>query len=102
MEAYGVIRNVPLDFLEDEIFTNIVSEIKVKSVSRTTRRDPQNNGNFLPTFSIKIGFEGKSIPDSIQVFCVNFKVNSFPRAKQCFKCGRLGHRKFSCRPKTGV
>ncbi|XP_017472541.1 PREDICTED: uncharacterized protein LOC108363630 isoform X4 [Rhagoletis zephyria] len=55
-----------------------------------------NKDKFVPTLSIKIGFDGNEIPDSIKIFCVNFRVNNFlPRAKQCFNCGKLGHTKLS-------
>ncbi|XP_017472540.1 PREDICTED: uncharacterized protein LOC108363630 isoform X2 [Rhagoletis zephyria] len=95
-EIYGVIRQVPFDFLENEIFDNIQSSVKVKSISRITRRDSVNKDKFVPTLSIKIGFDGNEIPDSIKIFCVNFRVNNFlPRAKQCFNCGKLGHTKLS-------
>lgn len=41
VHKFGVIRDVPKSLSEEEILSNIISEIPIKSVTRFTRRDPR-------------------------------------------------------------
>ncbi|XP_036347350.1 uncharacterized protein LOC118756710 [Rhagoletis pomonella] len=57
VETTGVARQIPLNFTEQEIKNNIVSDIPITSITRITRRDPNDKEKFIPTYSVKIAFE---------------------------------------------
>ncbi|XP_067643897.1 uncharacterized protein [Eurosta solidaginis] len=101
VETYGVIKQVPQDFSDKEIMENIISDVKVTSVTRILRRDIDNKDNFIPTFTVKISFAGVEIPESVKIFFVDMKVHHFiPKVRQCYNCGRLGHTKKTCKSKN--
>lgn len=100
-ETYGVVRQVPTTFNDNEIMANIHSNVKVTSVQRILKRDTENKENLVPTLTMKIGFEGNELPELIQIFFVNFRINHYiPKARQCYNCGRLGHTKLSCKAQS--
>lgn len=89
---YGIIKEIPKDFTEEELLSDLQSEITIKSVKRFTRVDRDNNELRLPTNTIKVGFLGNSLPIKVTLHSIPLKVEYFiPKPKQCLKCGRLGH-----------
>ncbi|XP_017480155.1 PREDICTED: uncharacterized protein LOC108369544 isoform X1 [Rhagoletis zephyria] len=98
VETTGVARQIPLNFTEEEIKENIISDIPVTAISRITRRDPNDKEKFIPTLAVKISFEGNELPETIDIFCVKIKmVHYIPRVRHCYNCGRLGHTNMACR-----
>lgn len=97
LETFGVIRNIPLYLTDDEIKRNIVSPVEVASVYRFKKRSGFE-GDFTPTFAVKIGFYGKDLPDEILLNYTVIKVDHyFPSVRLCRNCGRLGHTERGCR-----
>ncbi|XP_036332849.1 uncharacterized protein LOC118744165 [Rhagoletis pomonella] len=98
IETYGVIRDIPLDITEDEIKSNAISEVKITSVQRFTRRESSESENRIPTFSVKIGFASNNLPKEIKLNYTIIEVEYFyPFLRQCLNCGRLGHTGKACR-----
>lgn len=96
----GIIRDVPVNFSEKDIEENLLSDIKIKAVSRFTRVDSQNNEKRIPTETVKVTFYGNNLPESVILFFCRRKVEYFvPNPKQCKKCGRLGHLERMCKAK---
>lgn len=97
-QKFGVIRDVPKSLSEAEIKENLISDIPISSVTRFTRRNPDDEENRTSTYSVKIGFYGSNIPESVTLFLSVRKVSYYiPPPKQCFQCGRLGHIKKVCK-----
>lgn len=98
IETFGVIRDVPLGWTEDEILNGLVSSRKVASVKRFSRRDESNTGVFHPTETVKVGFLGDEHPPWVIFERAVLVVNTYyPAVRQCHKCGRLGHTRMGCR-----
>lgn len=94
---YGIIYDVPKSFSESRIKDNLISDIKIKDVTRMTKYDSKKEENFN-TNTIKITFYGNELPESIILFFSISKVHLYvPKPKQCFRCGRLGHTKIVCK-----
>lgn len=95
---FGVIRDIPKDFTDQEILENIQSDIKIKFVNRLTRADIDNKEVRLATKSVKIAFIGNIIPKSVSLFSINKLVDYFiPKPRSCNKCGKLGHVQKTCK-----
>lgn len=95
---FGIIKDVPKHFDEQQIKDNIISEIEIRSVTRLTRYNPNDELNRIKTNTIKIGFKGNEIPETIILFLSVAKVSYYiPKPKQCHNCGRLGHLKSQCK-----
>lgn len=98
IETFGVIRDVPLCYSEEEIMANSTAGKKITSVRRFTRRDANDPTVFHPTETVKVGFAGDDHPQWIIFERTVLTVRTFyPAVRQCFNCGRLGHTKQGCR-----
>ncbi|XP_073819687.1 uncharacterized protein [Musca autumnalis] len=100
VETFGVIRNVPVSFSEEELLTGIVSERKVASVRRFVRK-AEDGAEPKPTETVKVGFYGDDHPSWIVFNHTVLVVDTYyPAIRQCYNCGRLGHTKMGCRSNT--
>lgn len=65
--------------------------MKISSAKRFVRK--LENGEFTPILSVKVGFKVSEIPKEIIINYSILKVEFYyPIVRQCFKCGRLGHK----------
>lgn len=97
---YGIIRDIPKSIPTEKLEESIISDIPIRpgSIFRFTRADPFNENKRLNTTTIKVGFNGNELPESVTVFLSERKVDYFiPRPKQCHRCGRLGHITKTCK-----
>lgn len=98
IETFGVIRDIPTEYSEAEIRDGISSVIQVSSVQRFTRRESKESDKRVPTLSVKIGFLGDCIPKEVILDHTILEVdNFFPRLRQCYNCGKIGHTQKACR-----
>lgn len=72
----GIIKDVPLDFTDQQILHNITSPIKVVAVNRLNRRipsvphsdsqaDTSSTASYSPSLSVSLTFEGQKIPKHV-------------------------------------
>lgn len=95
---YGIIRDVPKNMSEEKIMEYMVSDIPIRSITRLTRIDREDETKRINTNSVKIGFKGNKIPETV-ILCLSIaKIDYYiPRPKQCFQCRRLGHTQRQCK-----
>ena len=96
-----VVKNIPLDFSEDEIRDNLeflgqsrgtTSVLNVRRLNRKTIDRESNQRSYSPSTSVLITFEGTTLPERVALFKVSALVNlSVPQVKMCLKCHRYGH-----------
>lgn len=94
--SYGVIRDVDLDLSDEEIVKSIsCSESVLSSAARLKRRD--NNGEWVPSESVRLCFKGPRLPTYVFVDGLRIKVDRyvFP-VSQCSHCWKLGHTTKRC------
>ncbi|XP_055586429.1 uncharacterized protein LOC129755996 [Uranotaenia lowii] len=90
----GVISDIPLELNPNEIFENVICDVKVESVFRMTRR---YNEERIPTNRVGIVFRSNMLPRYVRLFSVINRVEPFiPRPIICFKCLRYNHLSKNC------
>lgn len=96
----GIIRMVDTYFSEEYLKDAIKSNIEVVEVQRMKRRVVKADGQveFADRQIIIVTFLGNSLPQSLQINLVNFKVEPYIHpVVQCFKCLRFGHTSKLCK-----
>ena len=107
LNRQAIIRDVPLDFSEEEILNFLQSSIPILGVRRLNRKllskDAANKAELLPTRTILLTFNGQSLPNDVFLFLVRYNLEVYvPPTKMCFKCFRYGHFQSLCRSKTAL
>lgn len=97
---YAILKDVDLDFTDDEILNNIdARNFNVVGALRLNRRVVNENGSnkYTPSTTIKLMFEGQQIPVYIYLFHVRGDIEPYMQPViQCFKCLRFGHTNSKC------
>lgn len=95
-ETILFVRNVPLDFDEEDLKQYVQCEAEVLQIERIKRKGPGDE--LLKTQNIKVTIKGKQIPKTLKIYGVNFhtELYIFP-VKQCTSCWRFGHTRKACR-----
>lgn len=102
--CYGVIKDVDLEFSEDEILKNISCQAPAKllSLKRLDRRN-RAEGGWCPSETLRLCFEGDNLPTSVRVFDMNIKVLPYiHQVSQCSQCWRMGHVRKMCPSKNVI
>ena len=106
----GIIRDIPVEFNNEEILDGIVDEplknqifeisrIKKRVVvgEKETQSQENNSVQFEDSDSIKITFKNK-IPTSINInFCYRKIFKFIPQVRRCFNCQKFGHININCK-----
>ncbi|CAH1636907.1 unnamed protein product [Spodoptera littoralis] len=100
----GIVRDVPVEWSEDEIIGNIRVPAGCGAVikaRRMNRRVTSTNGTeWKPTQTVVLTFDGQTLPK--KVFCfysaLPVELYSYPTI-QCYNCCRFGHTRTLCRSK---
>ena len=100
----GIIRRVPLDISDDAILTQIKQKLShLKSVSRLTRKDPDDNSTLIPTGSVRLDFDcstSSTLPDKVLIYFQSFPCDLFVKTPfRCTLCQHFGHTKSRCHSK---
>jgi len=95
ISCFGVVGPIHPDLEISEIFQNI--HAKEKKIIGISRLEQFQRGTRKPSSSIKVQFEGKTLPDKVYLDMVSFPVRLYvPPPLRCFKCQRLGHTASGC------
>lgn len=96
VEKVGVIRYVPTDMSNEEIYRNISCDADVISVKRFMRRDAEKT--LVPTTTIAITFSTSVLPMHVYLKLYRYEVTEYvPPLIQCYKCFKFNHSAKVCR-----
>ncbi|KAI5719762.1 hypothetical protein M8J76_014372 [Diaphorina citri] len=98
---FAIIKDIDLDFGDDEILENIdARNYNVVGVQRLNRRVLNENSSptYVPSRTVKLMIEGQSLPSYVYLFHVKGEIEPYMQpVMQCFKCLRYGHTSGKCR-----
>ncbi|XP_045451488.1 uncharacterized protein LOC123661922 [Melitaea cinxia] len=95
VERVGVIRYIPKEIGNKELFEKICCDRDVVGIRRFMKRE---KGNLIPLSTISITFSGTSLPEYILLDGWRYKVHTYiPPLLQCFKCLKFNHSAKICR-----
>lgn len=91
------VRGIPLDFGDDELLKNTVSDYPVLRVERLKRRTAGRSDTLEDTTNLKVTVESSVVPRIIEIFRVPFKCELYVYPiRQCQNCWRYGHKTTTC------
>lgn len=89
VERIGVIRFVPKNISNQELFKKLASPYEVISVRRFTKKV---NGQIKPLETVSVTFLSNNLPESVSLDIYNFHVHEYVQPLlQCFKCFKFNH-----------
>lgn len=114
--SYGVIKNMDLDLIEEELLKVLSSPIEIMSAKRLNRRNSEvsttqtnlttsepGTAQWITSESIRLGFKGTSVPTHVFIHGMRIKVDSFVfPVTQCGCCWKFGHTTKFCPSKKIV
>ncbi|XP_055709364.1 uncharacterized protein LOC129805464 [Phlebotomus papatasi] len=99
LNSIGIIDNVAITHTTEEILEALDSDNQITKIERMTKWDPVYK-KATPMEQIKIHFRCFTLPRTVKLFMINFRVRFFfPRPTYCVKCLSYGHYKKICRQK---
>ena len=92
----GVIT--PIDLEEDlERLKEWINEGSQQKVTGITRLRKRVNGELVPSASIRVTFEGVTLPDVLAIGYIKYRVRPYVYSPlQCYACQRIGHTAIGC------
>ncbi|KAJ8737073.1 hypothetical protein PYW07_000344 [Mythimna separata] len=94
-ERIGVLRFVPKELSNEEIYKNIVCDSEVISVKRFMRKE---EGHLVPLNTITVTFASTSLPQYAYIKLFRYEVKAYiPPLLQCYKCLKFNHSAKACR-----
>jgi hypothetical protein len=95
VETVGVIRYIPKETSNFELFKKLTSDCEIIRVRRFTKKI---EGEMVPLTTISVTFAGTILPQYIYLDNWRYKVDKFiPPLMQCFKCMKFNHSAYHCR-----
>lgn len=89
IEKTGIIRFVPQNISNKELFTKLSSQYDILAVRRFTKRVGEDR---VPLQTVSITFLSNSLPDNVQYDLFSYRVFEYvPPLLQCFKCFKFNH-----------
>lgn len=97
MKETGIIRFVPANISNKELYTKLSSIYEIIAVRRFTKKVGQER---IPLQTVSITFLSNTLPDNIQYDLFSYRVFDYiPPLQQCFKCFKFNHSAKVCNGK---
>lgn len=94
-ERIGVLRFVPKELTNEDIYKNIVCDSEVISIKRFMRKV---DGKLVPLNTVAVTFASTSLPQYAYIKLFRYEVRVYiPPLLQCFKCLKFNHSAKACR-----
>jgi hypothetical protein len=89
IEKTGIIRFVPTNISNKDLYTKLSSNYDIIAVRRFTKKVGDER---VPLQTVSITFLSNSLPDSVQYDLFSYRVFEYvPPLLQCFKCFKFNH-----------
>lgn len=96
VEKVGIIKYVPTDMSNEEIYKNITCDTDIISVKRFMKKD--TNGKLVPLTTVAITFSSTTLPKHVFLNLFRYQVHTYiPPLVQCYKCFKFNHSAKVCR-----
>lgn len=97
IEATGIIRFVPTNISNKELYTKLSSTYEIIAVRRFTKRVEQE---VIPLQTVSITFLTNVLPQNIQYDLFSYRVFDYiPPLQQCYRCFKFNHSAKICNGK---
>lgn len=97
IEKTGIIRFVPANISNKDLFTNLTSTYEIIAVRRFMRKV---GTELVATQTVSITFLSNSLPDNVQYELFSYRVFEYvPPLQQCYKCFKFNHSAKICNGK---
>lgn len=94
-EKTGVLRFVPRDMSNEDIYKNLCSDAEVISVKRFMRKV---DGKLAPLNTVAVTFATTTLPQYVYINLFRYEVHTYiPPLIQCYKCLKFNHSAKVCR-----
>lgn len=94
-ERVGVLRYVPKDLSNEEIYKSMVCDAEVVSIKRFMRKV---EGKLVPLNTISVTFASTTLPQYAYIKLFRYEVKTYiPPLLQCYKCLKFNHSAKVCR-----
>ncbi|XP_073943424.1 uncharacterized protein [Choristoneura fumiferana] len=97
IERTGIIRYVPQNISNKELYSKLSSSFDIVAVRRFTKKVGQNR---VPLQTVSITFLSNTLPDSVQYDLFSYRVFDYvPPLQQCYRCFKFNHSAKVCNGK---
>ncbi|KAJ8725003.1 hypothetical protein PYW07_015961 [Mythimna separata] len=97
IEKTGIIRFVPANISNRELYTKLSSIYEIIAIRRFTKKVGQQR---LPLQTVSITFLSNILPDNVQYDLFSYRVFEYvPPLQQCFRCFKFNHSARICNGK---
>lgn len=97
IEKTGIIRFVPANISNKDLYSKLSSIYEIISIRRFTKKVGQNR---VPLQTVSITFLSNVLPDNVQYDLFSYRVFEYiPPLQQCFKCMKFNHSAKICNGK---
>lgn len=89
IEKTGIIRYVPTNISNKELYTKLSSHFEIVSVKRFMKKV---NNKKTPLQTVSITFLSNTLPDTVQYDLFSYRVFDYvPPLQQCYRCMKFNH-----------
>lgn len=94
-EKIGILRYVPKDMSNEEIYKNIVCDAEVISIKRFMKK---TDNTLIPLTTVAVTFASTTLPQYAYIQLFRYPIHQYiPPVLQCFKCLKFNHSAKVCR-----
>lgn len=96
VEKIGVIKFVPKDISNEELFKQISCDYEVVAIRRFMKKD--TDGKLIPLNTISVTFLSSTLPTHVYISMWRYTIHTYiPPLRQCYKCFQFNHSAKVCR-----